>query len=717
VSDDTPTPPPAPAWTRLVGDLTRPAEESLWVRVTAVVALMIAAIADLTTEVISGPLMWSVVLVGIPLCATGGWLGRRSRSPWPPLIVTGLSAVLAVVFAMQTSGIGSPAELRAPLAELLIGLEGLRQMVARTRRDLAFALLSSMALMAVAASAAMSIGFAIPLLVWAAASIVCLIALHRSEMLERATGAAPRPGRRPRPRLVMPALAAVTVLAIAIGAFLVIPGAKSSRFLAFTARLPNQTAVPQQGELSNPSLGEDNPSGSGGEGTGSDASSFGYFGFSNRLDTSIRGRPDDTLVMRVRASAPDFWRGQTFDVFDGRTWTMSDNRTQVITGGPSIPLRPTDEDPPVRGDEFIQTVFLETPGPNIIFGAYRTSQVYIPQRALFQMSDGTVRTGVELDSGAVYTVVSHRPRVTEARLRAAGDVRDATPPAVRDRYTTPGPTPQRVLDLAERVTRDAPTTYDKVRALEAWMGANTKYQIDIPPLPEGENAVDRFLFVDRVGFCEQIASSLVVMLRSQGIPARLAVGYTPGDRNPFSGMYEVRADMAHAWAEVYFPGVGWQAFDPTAQVPLSGEERADRARQGLGEYLREHLPRPSTAMVVVLVTLAAGLLLAVLWRPLTRLVRRVRAARMARRSRSWTHMQVLRLERAGRRAGRARQEGETTREYLRALERTVVGDRDLDRLADDLDADAFSPAEPDDETRVRVEAAVERLERELTGRR
>jgi len=80
-------------------------------------------------------------------------------------------------------------------------------------------------------------------------------------------------------------------------------------------------------------------------------------------------------------------------------------------------------------------------------------------------------------------------------------------------------------------------------------------------------------------------------------------------------------------------------------------------------------------------------------------------------------MQVLRLERAGRRAGRARQEGETTREYLRALERTVVGDRDLDRLADDLDADAFSPAEPDDETRVRVEAAVERLERELTGRR
>ena len=61
------------------------------------------------------------------------------------------------------------------------------------------------------------------------------------------------------------------------------------------------------------------------------------------------------------------------------------------------------------------------------------------------------------------------------------------------------------------------------------------------------------------------------MLRELGIPARLAVGYTPGERNPFTGLYEVKASDAHAWAEVYFPGIGWQGFDPTAKVPLAGE--------------------------------------------------------------------------------------------------------------------------------------------------
>lgn len=624
---------PPPRWTRLVGDLARPAEESLWVRISALVALMIAGVAVIAGDVVSGPLMWAVVGVGMPVAATVGWVSRRSRNPWPPVAVTVVSAGLALVFAVGSSGAASPAELRGPLAELLIGLECLRLVIARTRRDLRFTVMSSLALMAVAASAALSIAFAIPLLAWAVASLVCLVALQRSEMLERAARTPVRPRPVTRPRLTTAVLAAATALMVAIGAFLVIPGARSSRFLAFTARIPNQTAVPQQGGLSNPSLGDENPSGGGGGtgDTGTGAASFGYFGFSNRLDTSVRGRPDDTLVMRVRAAAPDFWRGQTFDAFDGRVWSIAQEGTQVLTGRSSIPTRPTDFDPDVRGDEFIQTFFLETPGPNVIFGAYRVSQVYIPQRALFQLDDGTVRTGVELENGAVYTVVSHRPQVTEARLRAAGDVAQTAPTPIRARYTQLPPTPQRVLDLAARVTRSAPTTYDKVRALEAWMAANTQYQIDIPPLPRGENAVDRFLFVDRVGFCEQIATSLVVMLRSQGIPARLAVGYTPGERNPFTGMYEVKASDAHAWAEVYFPDVGWQAFDPTASVPLSGEERGDRARNGLAEYLRNHLPRPSARALLLTALAVVAVLLVLFGRPLIRRVRRMRQDRSRRR--------------------------------------------------------------------------------------
>ena len=115
-------------------------------------------------------------------------------------------------------------------------------------------------------------------------------------------------------------------------------------------------------------------------------------------------------------------------------------------------------------------------------------------------------------------------------------------------------------------------TYDAVRALEAWLGENTKYTLDIPPLPDGADAVEQFLFVDKRGFCMQIASSLTVMLRSLGVPAALA---SPASRRARSRCSAVsspcEASDAHAWVEVWFPGVGWQGFDPTASVPLAGE--------------------------------------------------------------------------------------------------------------------------------------------------
>ena len=96
--------------------------------------------------------------------------------------------------------------------------------------------------------------------------------------------------------------------------------------------------MPTPGGLSNPSLGRDDPGRSGNDPTGPAPKSFGYFGFADHLDTSVRGRPDDTLVMRVRSSAPDFWRGQTFDTWDGRSWTLSDARTAVVSNGSPLQL-------------------------------------------------------------------------------------------------------------------------------------------------------------------------------------------------------------------------------------------------------------------------------------------------------------------------------------------------------------------------------------------
>ena len=105
------------------------------------------------------------------------------------------------------------------------------------------------------------------------------------------------------------------------------------------------------------------------------------------------------------------------------------------------------------------------------------------------------------------------------------------------------------------------------------MDDNTEYSLDAPLSPRGVDVVDDFLFESQLGWCEQIASSLVVMARIAGVPARLTTGFAPGEWDAVGGRFVVRERDAHAWAEVWFPTYGWVTFDPTAQVPLAGTRR------------------------------------------------------------------------------------------------------------------------------------------------
>ncbi len=697
--------PPVARWTRLVGDFTKPAENSIGLRVATLLAVVIATVAVLVNGV-GGTGLWIVALGVIPIGAAVSFLRREERSPLVPVLLTLTTLAITIRFIMVNGSPASPAELRLPLAELLITLEGVRAFSLRSRRDLRFALASSVALISLGGALSLSITFGSFLALWGSCAAAAMALAHRSELIELAGGVRPSSRRR----LASGPVRVVTTAAIAVGvvattAFLVVPAAKSNRLLAFTSRIPDQVRVPNPGGLSNPSLGNDNPSRGGDGSSGSPPSSFGYFGFSKELDTSVRGRPDDTLVLRVRSSAPDFWRGQTFDVWDGRRWTISDERTAVLSGrSPIEVLNPVGERTP-DGEELVQTFYLETAGPNVIFAANRATHVYIPQSSLFELTDGTVRTGVELEKGAVYTVVSRRAPSTAAGLRLVGDARQKAPLEILRRYAAAPVISDRVKTLADDIARGTTNTYDTVRAIEAWMGANTQYSLDIPPLAPGTDSVDQFLFEDRIGFCEQIASSLVVMLRSQGIPARLAVGYTPGERNPFTGLYEVRAKDAHAWAEVFFPGYGWQSFDPTAQVPFAGEPQPDAARVGLKEYLAKHLPDLSPPVIAGLVVVFGGLLTFLMWTPLQRLRKRLRA----RRKRPWAAVQLDRLDAIGTKLGRSRDAHETTQEYTSALGRTVLRDPRLPSVADALAVDAFAEDGLDADARSDVERVIDDL--------
>jgi hypothetical protein len=292
--------------------------------------------------------------------------------------------------------------------------------------------------------------------------------------------------------------------------------------------------------------------------------------------------------------------------------------------------------------------------------------------------------------GSSYRVVSRVPDATEATLRAADA--EPVPSEVLDTYAGSPVATHRVRALAERITAGQTTTYDKVRALEAWMGAHTKYSLDAPVARDGVDVVDDFLFNVREGWCEQISSSLVVMLRTLGIPAREATGFVPGARGRLTDEFVVRAKDAHAWAEVYFPGVGWQAFDPTAHVGLAGETRAP---QSLWGWIRHH-----AVAVAVAVLVSCGLLLAGMW------LSGFLARRRARRGRSWAGRRFDDLERLGAAAGRLPREGETAPAYANALA-AVLGEHELVGVGAAIDADTFSRDGIGPAARAAADAALE----------
>ena len=700
-------------------------EESIALRVAVLVSVLAATLAT-TSQGVGGLSLRLAATVGI---AAGFAYSHWARHRDGYLLKAGLAVGVLLAFGgflSAATGLeaGAINEVQIPLAELFLWVQFFHSLDVPARRDLLFSLLSSLVLVAVAGVLSVSAALGPNLIVWGIATVVSLVLSHRSEVrsLPSLVGAEPPPTARarrsPRARLASarPLVGVVALVAVLGGAvFLVVPAAGAGKAVAFPARLPdNAVPIPNQGGLANPSLGGDDPAGDGEtSSTGSsDRASFGYFGFAESLDTGLRGRPDNTLVMRVKASRPDFWRGQSFDRWDGRTWRQTDQTPTPTQGEAPLHLRGAPEDREAgildAGSDFVQTVFVEKSGPNLIFAAYAPHRVYFSDRTLFELDDGTVRTAVQLPEDAVYTVVSRRTPVTEELLRASSGLGMSLSPALQQRYTQlPDTVPQRVLDLAAEVTADAPTTYDKVRALERWMGTNTQYTLDIPRLPPGADAVDRYLFVDKKGFCEQIGSALVVMLRSLGVPARLAVGYTPGERNPFTGLFEVRAKDAHAWAEVWFPGIGWQTFDPTAEVPFAGDPYSSAAGAGLAGFVKARIPAmpgwlPEAVTLLVVVGIPAS---TVAW-----MLAQRRRRRREWEALPWAARQLERLERAGAARGRSRREWESASRYADVLARSVLPDPRVRTLAELLEADAFSGVEPSDVTRVEAERLLADIE-------
>jgi transglutaminase-like putative cysteine protease len=169
-----------------------------------------------------------------------------------------------------------------------------------------------------------------------------------------------------------------------------------------------------------------------------------------------------------------------------------------------------------------------------------------------------------------YRVIASSSLASAEELHGAGT---AYPDWVSQRYLSlPDTITPQTVDLTQAITSATDNPYDMARAIEAYLRANYAYDETVEAPPEGADIVDYFLFERKRGYCEYYASAMTVMLRSIGVPARVAVGFYPGDYDESRDGFLYRQANAHAWTEVFFPGYGWIPFEPTSPRALITEQ-------------------------------------------------------------------------------------------------------------------------------------------------
>ncbi|HEU0116885.1 MAG TPA: transglutaminase domain-containing protein, partial [Thermomicrobiales bacterium] len=182
-----------------------------------------------------------------------------------------------------------------------------------------------------------------------------------------------------------------------------------------------------------------------------------------------------------------------------------------------------------------------------------------------------------VDEGQTYGVVGLASAANEAALRSAGTT---YPDWVTARYLQlPDTVTERTRTLAAQLAKGQTNPFDTAIAIQTYVRDTIRYNENIDPPPPDRDVVDYVLFDSQEGYCEYYASAMAVLLRMDGIPARVVGGYyrVPFDQQDNGFLY--REKNAHLWVEVYFPGYGWIPFEPTAsQQPLTYGETPPAAQ-------------------------------------------------------------------------------------------------------------------------------------------
>jgi len=260
-------------------------------------------------------------------------------------------------------------------------------------------------------------------------------------------------------------------------------------------------------------------------------------------------------------------RGAAFDVFDGRRWQKSRVNFTFRQGGREIQTRRSmawlrrdrgvvyspshDPQKPARAESFVIYPLLNT---NLVFfvGAPAAIETGFPS-AFFDFTDTAYFPGA-YPEGTRYRILSQGREPDFSRSI------DGYDKILRTNFLQLPGIDDRLRRLAVQLAGRAQTDEAKARAIATRLSDDYTYSLAVA---HGRQDIDGFLFDSKSGNCEYFATAMCLMLRTLGIPSRLAVGFLGTEWNDYGNFFDIRQSDAHAWVEAYLPDKGWTTFDPT----------------------------------------------------------------------------------------------------------------------------------------------------------
>lgn len=334
--------------------------------------------------------------------------------------------------------------------------------------------------------------------------------------------------------------------------------------------------------------------------------------FQVELSLGTQTSQSDAVIFLVYTtpSAQEFprlyWRGQIYDHFENNKWSVTSQEERRYNGTGNFDVPDTKHRSRLS---FTYDVYTES--QVVLFSASQPISVnhnaIILHSAISDDEDEelidimALRASPPLKAGDLYRTNAMMVNPLIAELQNAGT---DYPDWVKEKYLQlPDNFSPRIRDLALEITESENTPFDKATAITNYLRREITYSPAISIPDNVTDPLEYFLLHKKQGFCNYIATAQVLMLRSIGIPARLAVGYAQGEANIQNSIYTVRERDLHAWPEVYFPSYGWIEFEPTGnQAPLARPEEREERESTINPFvpnrnlplLEEEIQQPAT---------------------------------------------------------------------------------------------------------------------------